>query len=96
MKPAYQLLNYFGILANPKYDDIMGTQVPSPKFENSRLTVDDLVSNWKKLEELLSYEFRDKAYIVQALSHPSYLKNNLTDCYQTLEFIGDAVLGKRY
>ncbi|XP_065211449.1 endoribonuclease Dicer-like isoform X2 [Planococcus citri] len=92
IKPAYRLLNYLGILAKPKYEDIMGTQVPSPLFEKSRLTVDDLVPNWKKLEQLLSYEFRDKSYIVQALSHPSYLKNNMTDCYQTLEFIGDAVI----
>nr|BAX36483.1 Dicer4 [Planococcus kraunhiae] len=92
IESAYRLLNYLGILAKPKYEDIMGTQVPSPLFEKSRLTVDDLVPNWKKLEKLLNYEFQDKAYIVQALSHPSYLKNNMTDCYQTLEFIGDAVI----
>ena len=31
-------------------------------------------------------------YFLQAFSHASYYPNRLTDCYQRLEFLGDAVL----
>ena len=43
-------------------------------------------------EETLGYCFRDKAYLVQAFTHNSYYENTVTDCYQRLEFLGDAVL----
>lgn len=93
IEPAFKLLNYFGVVANPTYVEIMETKAPSPLLPRTKLTIEDLVPNYRKLEDLLEYKFNDKAYIVQALSHPTYLKNNMTGCYQTLEFIGDAVLG---
>jgi len=43
-------------------------------------------------EDKLGYSFRDKAYLVQAFTHNSYYENQVTDCYQRLEFLGDAVL----
>ncbi|KAI1287571.1 Endoribonuclease Dicer [Halotydeus destructor] len=43
-------------------------------------------------EKVLHYKFSDKAYLVQAFTHNSYYDNPLTDCYQRLEFLGDAVL----
>lgn len=46
-------------------------------------------------EQRLGYKFRDRAYLLQAMSHASYSPNRLTDCYQRLEFLGDAVLGKQ-
>ncbi|CAG2055841.1 unnamed protein product [Timema podura] len=39
-----------------------------------------------------SYRFRDRSYLLQSLTHASYSPNRLTDCYQRLEFLGDAVL----
>jgi endoribonuclease Dicer len=42
--------------------------------------------------DVLGYKFRDKAYLVQAFTHNSYYDNQVTDCYQRLEFLGDAVL----
>jgi endoribonuclease Dicer len=43
-------------------------------------------------EDKIGYSFRDKAYLVQAFTHNSYYENQVTDCYQRLEFLGDAVL----
>ncbi|CAG2100109.1 unnamed protein product [Medioppia subpectinata] len=45
-----------------------------------------------EFERKIGYEFRDKAYLVQAFTHNSYYENQVTDCYQRLEFLGDAVL----
>lgn len=50
-------------------------------------------SNLDKFEkEILHYEFNDRSYLIQAFTHNSYYDNKITDCYQRLEFLGDAVL----
>ncbi|EDO35651.1 predicted protein, partial [Nematostella vectensis] len=43
-------------------------------------------------EKRIGYEFSNKLYLIQALTHASYSQNRLTDCYQRLEFLGDALL----
>nr|CAD7400792.1 unnamed protein product [Timema cristinae] len=47
----------------------------------------------KVLEHKLGYTFKDRSYLLQALTHPSFYSNRVTDCYQRLEFLGDAILG---
>lgn len=44
------------------------------------------------LMEKLQWTFQDRALLLQALTHPSYIKNRITDSYQRLEFLGDAIL----
>lgn len=61
--------------------------VPDPEGELA-----SLLSGFEALEESLHYSFRDKSYLLQAMSHASYSPNRITDCYQRLEFLGDAVL----
>ncbi|GAB0099255.1 Endoribonuclease Dcr-1 [Sergentomyia squamirostris] len=51
-----------------------------------------LLDGFDQFEEAIGYEFRDKSYLLQAMTHASYSPNRLTDCYQRLEFLGDAVL----
>ncbi|XP_067000048.2 endoribonuclease Dcr-2 [Anabrus simplex] len=46
----------------------------------------------EKLETALNYHFKDHSYLLQALTHASYIQNRVTDCYQRLEFLGDAIL----
>ena len=53
-----------------------------------------LLSGLDQFERLIEYEFRDKFYLLQAFTHASYHPNLFTDCYQRLEFLGDAVLGR--
>lgn len=45
-----------------------------------------------KLEEAIDWTFHNPSLLLQALTHASYTKNRVTDCYQRLEFLGDAVL----
>lgn len=47
---------------------------------------------YNQFEASIGYKFRDKSYLLQAFTHASYTPNNLTDCYQRLEFLGDAIL----
>ncbi|XP_059612256.1 endoribonuclease Dcr-1 [Phlebotomus argentipes] len=52
----------------------------------------ELLDGFGQFEKTIDYEFRDKSYLLQAMTHASYSPNRLTDCYQRLEFLGDAVL----
>lgn len=45
-----------------------------------------------QVQEIVHWKFKDRALLLQALTHASYQKNRVTDCYQRLEFLGDAVL----
>ncbi|XP_063986655.1 endoribonuclease Dcr-1 [Diachasmimorpha longicaudata] len=51
-----------------------------------------MLDGYEKLEESIHYKFKDASYLLQAFTHASYQPNRLTDCYQRLEFLGDAVL----
>lgn len=54
-----------------------------------------LASSLKNLEELenaLSYSFRDKRRLVQALTHKSYAGEHGLKSYETLEFLGDSLI----
>lgn len=55
-------------------------------------TLDLLLDGYTAFEAELGYVFNDRAYLLQAMTHASYSPNRLTDCYQRLEFLGDAVL----
>ncbi|EDW43244.1 endoribonuclease Dcr-1 [Drosophila sechellia] len=59
---------------------------------NATEELDQLLSGFEEFEESLGYKFRDRSYLLQAMTHASYTPNRLTDCYQRLEFLGDAVL----
>ncbi|KNC21436.1 Endoribonuclease Dcr-1 [Lucilia cuprina] len=59
---------------------------------NAEKALDALLEGYDEFEKNLGYKFRDRSYLLQAMTHASYTPNRLTDCYQRLEFLGDAVL----
>ncbi|XP_025420848.1 endoribonuclease Dcr-1 isoform X2 [Sipha flava] len=61
--------------------------IPNPEGELIKL-----MDGFDSFEQHLGYFFRDRSYLLQAMTHASYYPNRLTDCYQRLEFLGDAVL----
>ncbi|MCR5829254.1 MAG: ribonuclease III [Lachnospiraceae bacterium] len=51
--------------------------------------------DYTELEEKLSYKFRDRGLLLTALTHSSYVNECIAqkiECYERLEFLGDAVL----
>ena len=60
--------------------------------EHSDALIIKMTSTCTSLCEKLDWDFQDRALLLQALTHPSYIKNRVTDCYQRLEFLGDAIL----
>jgi len=48
--------------------------------------------NLSKVESIIGYRFKQKSFLLQALTHSSYNEHRLTECYERLEYLGDAVL----
>ncbi|OCT68281.1 endoribonuclease Dicer [Xenopus laevis] len=67
---------------------------PRCMFEHpdAEKTLDHLISGFENFEKKINYPFKNKAYLLQAFTHASYHYNTITDCYQRLEFLGDAIL----
>lgn len=59
---------------------------------NAEKMLDFLLHGFEVFERKLNYKFKDRSYLLQAVAHNSYAPNQLTESYQRLEFIGDAVL----
>ncbi|CAB3385914.1 Hypothetical predicted protein [Cloeon dipterum] len=99
---ALLFMSWLGIRVLPKETDSSDNQTygnvnppPSPLLRNvvnPEGELENMMYGFEKFEARLKYRFRDRAYLLQAMSHASYSPNRLTDCYQRLEFLGDAVL----
>ncbi|XP_011502153.1 PREDICTED: endoribonuclease Dcr-1 isoform X2 [Ceratosolen solmsi marchali] len=68
---------------------------PSPLFyfiSEPENELEIMLDGYNCLEQSIGYTFKNRSYLLQAFTHASYQPNHLTDCYQRLEFLGDAVL----
>lgn len=94
-----QLLNFFQIVPDDQrlLPNMLRTRMQSVRVKAgaTEMEVDELLINYKHLEKSLGYKFNDRSYLLQALLHPSYPGTRF-DCYQRLEFVGDAILGNFY
>ena len=67
--------------------------LPSPvDYANPSVLPNIQSYDFDRFEQLIGYRFHQRAYLIQAFTHASYSYNTITDCYQRLEFLGDAVL----
>ncbi|XP_017049831.1 endoribonuclease Dicer [Drosophila ficusphila] len=97
LQHGFRMLEYFNI-CRPDVDkpltQLLDLSLGGAKMRANVSTteIDGFLINHSHLEENLGYTFRDRGYLLQALTHPSYPTNRITGCYQELEFIGDAIL----
>ncbi|XP_044756151.1 endoribonuclease Dicer [Coccinella septempunctata] len=90
-----KVVQWMGVIPlSENMTELLKRPVPSPallpdvKLENIKIHL----PLYAKIEEILGYTFRNRAYLLQAFTHPSYTPNRVTLSYEKLEFLGDAVL----
>lgn len=81
--------NWFSTKDGRKYDPLA--------LDPEGRKVDFVREMWEKfqfdaLEQQIGYVFRNKALLVQAFKHHSYVRLNEFPSYENLEFLGDAVI----
>lgn len=94
---SFRMLEFFNICPAEKegqLKNLLDLKLSSAQLRTSITAkeVNAFLINPHLLERNLCYTFKDRAFLLQALTHPSYPTNRLTGCYQELEFIGDAIL----
>ncbi|KYM95939.1 Endoribonuclease Dicer [Cyphomyrmex costatus] len=90
IKGAAKLLKWFGILPDFKINELLDSNSQNSKIITSELNYH---MPWADtLEIRIGYKFKNRELLLQAFTHPSYTANTITECYQKLEFIGDAIL----
>ncbi|XP_053604305.1 endoribonuclease Dicer [Plodia interpunctella] len=93
---AVKILEWFKVL--PQQDnfvELLHKAVPTAQTEGRAKPeeIDFLLNSCSKdIERILGYKFKDTSFLLEALSHPSYIRNRLTRSYERLEFLGDAIL----
>ncbi|KAF2900394.1 hypothetical protein ILUMI_05788 [Ignelater luminosus] len=89
-----KLLEWLNIIpASENIESLLQKELPNPVITNAiNISVDSHIPLWRDIERRLGYHFNNRAYLLQALTHSSYTPNRITYCYQTLEFLGDAIL----
>lgn len=96
-----RMLEWFAVIPSTEnLTELLKAPIPSPIIAGSVKgrdadvleVVDNLLPNWEHIEESIGYHFKNRAYLLQALTHATYTNNRITRSYERLEFIGDAVL----
>ncbi|CAF5043527.1 unnamed protein product, partial [Rotaria magnacalcarata] len=65
---------------------------------NNNIQINEIMKNFfadrvfAEIETKIQYVFKNKAYLIAAFTHPSNYANRITDCYERLEFLGDALV----
>ena len=97
-KMALKVMNqYFEIPVLPDSGEVCDFEVICPALSSSlngvdMSSTDTLFAGFDTVEATLNYKFQNKMFLLQALTHASYVKNDVTDNYQRLEFLGDALI----
>lgn len=92
IRGALELLIWLQVLpaSGMAPEHLLDTPPPSARLTDGEIGVH--LEGVGDLERRLDYRFRDPSFLLQAVTHASYSANRVTDCYQRLEFLGDAVL----
>ena len=106
LQGAVKIMHWLGFKKNIPSPDAVSTRTfvcdpPSPLLRpdiplaEAESLLENHLAGFHSLELKLKYSFRNRFYLLEAFSHPSYFHNRLTNCYQRLEFLGDAVFGNK-
>ncbi|XP_060523439.1 endoribonuclease Dicer [Cylas formicarius] len=91
-----KFLEWVGVVPpSERLADLLDAEPADPILRPEKTTVAEVVRHvplCAEIEATLGYRFRNRGYLLQALTHASYSTNRITQSYEKLEFVGDAVL----
>uniref|UniRef100_A0A915D949 Uncharacterized protein n=1 Tax=Ditylenchus dipsaci TaxID=166011 RepID=A0A915D949_9BILA len=91
---AMEFMKWMGLEVSAQPTDLLSSLLSGLHVEPERDRI--ITAKFEKMqlgrvEKLLGYQFKNRRYLLQAFTHP-YCVDKITDSYQRLEFLGDAVL----
>ncbi|CAF4379862.1 unnamed protein product [Rotaria sp. Silwood2] len=91
-----QFMHWLGLYVSPiaKLPSILRSNIEPTSEQQISEIINKFFHDkaFNEIETMINYTFQSKAYLIAAFTHPSNFANRLTDCYERLEFLGDAIL----
>lgn len=96
MQNAFAFIEWLGIPLfsnpdNPKWSPPKSS-LPEEFNAETQRKLNHLLDGYESLELKVNYNFRNKALLLQSVSHESFASNDITGDYRGLDFMGDAIL----
>ncbi|XP_050679142.1 endoribonuclease Dicer-like [Leptidea sinapis] len=94
IEAAVKVLEWMNVIpAKDNFMSYLTKRVPSVLDKVSVEEINRVLNNTRDdVEKIINYKFKDPSLLLEALSHPSYIRNRYTGSYERLEFLGDAIL----
>ncbi|KAF7283787.1 hypothetical protein GWI33_022827 [Rhynchophorus ferrugineus] len=90
-----QFMEWMNIIpAHENLYKLINQRPPNPILKQNATEKDVMyhIPRCSDIENIIGYKFNNPAYLLQALTHGSYTPNRITQSYERLEFLGDAIL----
>ncbi|CAF1193375.1 unnamed protein product, partial [Adineta steineri] len=94
-----KFMDWLGLDVIPQYEQNIKTpSVLRSGLSDTMIDISSEIQNFftdhafEEIENKIKYAFKNKGYLIAAFTHPSYVNNRLTQCYERLEYLGDAIL----
>lgn len=91
----WTIIQWLGVTIFSNADKLKWSKVSPLLVENNQETqrkINNFLDGYDALEQKIRYKFRNKAHLLQSVSHESFVANDLTQHYRGLDFVGDAIL----
>lgn len=96
MQNTFAFIQWLGIPLFTNPSNCMWLQPKSPlqkEFnDHTKTKLNQLLDGYDTFQQKIRYNFQNKAYLLQSITHHSFTSNDLTPDYHGLDFIGDAIL----
>lgn len=95
LKNTLALIQWLGVPLFSNTDQFEWTAASPLRTANDTETerkLNRFLNGYDTLESKINYKFRNKAHLLQAVTHESFEANDLTSHYRGLDFLGDAIL----
>lgn len=96
MQNAFAFIQWLGVPLFADADNLSWLQPKSPlrnaNDDDFKRKLNNLLDGYSTFEQRIKYNFRNKAYLLQSVTHESFTSNDITPNYHGLDFVGDAIL----
>ena len=94
---AIKVMHWLGIDVRMTKDDLPTSSVGDfndfdQSFREARLETHTDAAHVAMAEKTIGYTFKEKSFLIEALTHASHYGNLVTQSYERLEYLGDGVL----
>lgn len=95
MQNTLAFIQWLGVPLFSNVDRLEWPEISPLLAENDDETqrkINNFLDGYDAFEHKIKYKFRNKAHLLQSVTHESFVANDLTPHYRGLDFVGDAIL----